>query len=677
MDKSEHTSEIFYFHPQNYGFNPLSIDEVCIIGEFNEWGIHREHTELSIENFKLTKDKTNRWIGVFQVPKGTKPFKFVLNKNTYCPNIGHLYYSTVITPQWAKECIWYQIIPDRFYGKNNSEIKNHLSWDAPPDYFNSYGGNFQGIKQKIDYLKIFFNGLDKVAFYLNPITISTASNHKYWPEDFEKIDPAFGTADELKELIDLIHNEGGKIILDLVYNHTGLNHYAFLDVLKNGKKSRYFNWYRGLNQTDHDKIRIPVLEKSHDSDYLNITIENDPRLPDFDENKESFFVIWDGKYKFPITNPKQFKNSSIDHIIDNQPYYRLTSIHSKPNYNCWFGFFEIPELNTKNEKVKEHLYEASKKWVRLGVDGFRLDVPDMLSGAHEFWKGFRTAVKQEAELCEKNPDELFVLGELWTNGNITNSYLLPDENSLPVRFDAVMNYPVREGVLNFFSGDILVPTMDEIRSQGEFSVKETDINIHKNIAHLPWGVDRVMVNCFGTHDTRRLKTAIKNDKRLKAALIMQFTLVGSPFVYYGDEVGMKGGKDPLNRGAMTWSIIENIDQHIDEYEIFNLYKKLIDLRKNSPCLTNAPMYTLLTDDERQIYAFSRFLDNNNCIITAVSKEGLKSDLNLDISGMPFENKINWVNPLTDKEYMAYGRSITIETKDFDDIYGVILKAVPS
>ena len=660
---STFVNEIFYFYPQKFGYNPSTIDEVYLVGEFNDWG----KDVKKLEEYKLVKDKI-RWIGLFQVPKGREAYKFLLNKNTYCPDMGHLYYSTLSTPQWARKAIWYQIMVDRFYNADNTlPTPNLISWDSPPDYFNNFGGDLKGIKEKIPYFKKLFGKLENVAFYLNPINKSLASNHKYWPEDFESIDPQFGSEDDLKALIDSMHNEGARLIIDLVYNHTGINHHAFMDILKNGLGSKYYHWYIDLPLKDKIKIEIPVLEKYIDGKPQNITIENNPQAENYDASKESYINVWNGKYRFPVS--KQHKYSNIEDLLNKQPHYKLVHIFNNPNYKCWEGLFEIPELNVKNQDLKKHLFNASRKWIKLGIDGFRLDVPDVLNDPHEFWKEFKKEINEEAILNGKNPDDLYIVGEIWTGERITSSFLYGDEKGKPLRFDAIMNYPVRETILNFFTGQILNKASDRVTGYGEISVQELDWNLHRNLTYVSWGVDQAQYNVFSSHDTRRIRTVFNNDNKLKAALIMQFTLPGCPTIYYGDELGMSGGDDPANRATIKWDI------NPDNNEFFTFYQNLISLRNNNKCLIDAPLYTVHIHNDDNIFAYARYSDDNDCTIVVVARNGFINQLNLDISGLPFENITNWKDPLSGKDYLNYGKNIIINPQNTEKSYGLVLSAV--
>lgn len=656
------TEEIFYLVPEMFGFDPMAIDKVHLVGEFNDWGYN------NLDNFALKQDNSLRWTGIFKVPKGRGLYKFILNRNSYFPSASLMSYCTAETCKWAKNAIWYQILPDRFArseGFKNQE--NFKEWNEKPDYFNSFGGSLRGIIENLDHIRKLFGSLENVAIYLNPMHFSSASNHKYWPENFAEIDPTFGTEDDLKELAKILHKENGKIIIDLVYNHTGLNHYAFLDVLKNGKNSKYRNWYRHLPE---EKIEIPLLEYYEGDLPSNVEILNDPRNPSFDQNKETVISVWGGKYKFPIVSPLDFINATGAEIIEKQPHYRLYHKWNKPNYACWMGLFEMPELNAKDENLKKHLFEVSKKWLRLGIDGFRLDVPDLLNDSHAFWADFRKEMAKEAINLGKKPDEIYITGEIWTNNGLTASFLCGNETGNPLRFDSIMNYPLRENILNFLSGDILNHACDQIRREGRISAAKLDRNIHKNILYVPWNVTKTQYNVLSSHDTRRLSNVFSDDKNLKAALIFEFAMPGAPSIYYGEEIGMQGGKDPENRAVMPWDKVQNLENNQESFEIFEFYQKLIKIRRNYKCLTSANVHTLLTDDDK--YAFGRYISKNDCAICVIKAENYPETTEIDLNNSPFAETTKWQNYFNSKVYNLNNGIITVDNEDFAQMNGLLL-----
>lgn len=142
-----------------------------------------------------------------------------------------------LVPKWAKGKCVYQIFPDRF--ASNHFVDESLWYDAPIKNFRAkYGGNLQGIIEKLDYMKEL--GVDIV--YMTPVFLSE-SNHKYDTIDYYTIDPEFGTKEDLKELVDKAHSLGMYVMLDGVFNHTSANFFAFEDLKKNGEDSKYKDWY--------------------------------------------------------------------------------------------------------------------------------------------------------------------------------------------------------------------------------------------------------------------------------------------------------------------------------------------------------------------------------------------------------------------------------------------------
>lgn len=139
-------------------------------------------------------------------------------------------------PQWAKNKVVYQIFPSRF--ATDKEIPYEEWYKVPIDSKTNLKGNLRGIINRLNYLKDL--GIDII--YLNPI-FQSKSSHKYDTDDYYKIDSDFGTKEELKELVQKAHSLGLRVILDAVFNHTSDDFFAFQDVKKNEKNSKYLNWY--------------------------------------------------------------------------------------------------------------------------------------------------------------------------------------------------------------------------------------------------------------------------------------------------------------------------------------------------------------------------------------------------------------------------------------------------
>ena len=156
---------------------------------------------------------------------------------------------TCKTPAWVNDTVWYQIFPERFCNGNSSiSPENVLPWQSGEVHMKDfYGGDIRGIRDKIPYLK----DLGITGIYLNPI-FESDSNHKYNTKNYKKVDPHFGTNEDLRALVDEAHAAGIRVMLDAVFNHTGSDHPMWLDILEKGQSSKYSDWYM-INSWPVDK----------------------------------------------------------------------------------------------------------------------------------------------------------------------------------------------------------------------------------------------------------------------------------------------------------------------------------------------------------------------------------------------------------------------------------------
>ncbi|HEC78806.1 MAG TPA: hypothetical protein ENI34_06650 [candidate division WOR-3 bacterium] len=144
------------------------------------------------------------------------------------------------TPSWANGKIYYSIFPDGFYnGDPTNDPKKKLKWGERPKKWDPYGGDLKGITEKLSYI----DSLGPDIILLQPI-FSANSNHKLNPKDYATIDPHFGDTTDLKRLISEIHKRNKKIVLSVTFTHTGTDFPTFSDIMKNGKESKYINWYQ-------------------------------------------------------------------------------------------------------------------------------------------------------------------------------------------------------------------------------------------------------------------------------------------------------------------------------------------------------------------------------------------------------------------------------------------------
>lgn len=262
---------------------------------------------------------------------------------------------------------------------------------------------------------------------------------------------------------------------------------------------------------------------------------------------------------------------------EGSPYYSWYKFNSWPDdYESWWGIKILPEVNEDNPDFIEYITGKNgiaRKWLRLGASGWRLDVADELPD--EFLDEFRKAVKAE------KADGL-VLGEVWEDASNKSSYGKLRRYLLGEQLDSVMNYPFAGAVIDFIRG-----TNAELFASRVMSIVE----------NYPKEVLDVLMNHLSTHDTMRAITALAGEscayrdrkwqsthsldekeyhygmKLLMAASAMQFALPGVPTIYYGDEAGMQGYKDPFNRRCYPWGM--------ENGELVEWYKKLGKIRNEN------------------------------------------------------------------------------------------------
>jgi len=146
----------------------------------------------------------------------------------------------IVTPEWVRDAIFYQIFPDRFARSEAVPKPSNLEpWDSPPTVHGFKGGDLMGVVEHLDYLE----DLGITAIYFNPIFQSTA-NHRYHPHDYYLVDPILGGNQAFRRLLDEAHRRGMRVILDGVFNHASRGFFQFNHILENGPASPYLDWFR-------------------------------------------------------------------------------------------------------------------------------------------------------------------------------------------------------------------------------------------------------------------------------------------------------------------------------------------------------------------------------------------------------------------------------------------------
>ena len=458
------------------------------------------------------------------------------------------------TPRWAKGAVMYQIYVDRFLngdptndvvtgeyhyiGDKSVQVEQWNKIPAVMGVREFYGGDLQGIMNKLDYLQ----DLGVEVIYLNPIFVSP-SNHKYDCQDYDYVDPHYGRIVEdcnkgillgddddnshawkyIKRVTDKknleasnelfakltaeIHRRGMKIILDGVFNHCG-SFNKWMD------RERIYE-----NQEGYPKGAYV----SADSPYRNFFSFNDPNA-------------W--------------------------PY--------NTSYDGWWAHDTLPKLNYEGSReLYDYILRVGQKWVSApyNVDGWRLDVAADLGHSndfnHQFWKDFRKAVKAA------NPNAI-ILAEHYGN---PEGWLKGDE------WDTVMNYPFYLNLIDLLA-DEKITVSQFVQNLGYLKGR-----LHKNCYPLMW-------NLIDSHDTARfLHLCNDNKKKQHLAAAFQLLLPGMPMIYYGDEYAMPGANDPDCRRGMYW------DEEYQDKEMYEWYKRLIQVRKSHACIVEGELAGSVTEDE--------------------------------------------------------------------------------
>lgn len=395
------------------------------------------------------------------------------------------------------------------------------------------------------------------GLWLMPMSPSP-SYHKYDVTDYYGIHPDYGTMDDFKRFVQEAHKRDIKVVIDLVINHSGADHPWFQEAKKD-KNSPYRDYYVWANEAD---IKDQIAKKTthFDSDNIN----------------------------------QWHKAEGSDEL-----YYGY----------FWGG---MPDMNFDNPKVKEEFFKVGKFWLQeADVDGFRLDAArhifpdDRPTDNHQWWVEFKT------EMQKIKPD-VYTIGEIWANMETTAPYAKG--------FSAFFNFDLAFSILESVKQGKDVATSI---SHTSYSAREGE-NMANSLLKSrttfkeanPQFYDAIFIT---NHDQNRIMTMLGNDiAKGKLAASILLTLPGTPYLYYGEEIGMLGPKpDPQIREPFLWdekikdsirtswepSINSNDStlkplalQQADENSIFNHYKKLIHFRNSSDIMSEGEIEPIASAD---------------------------------------------------------------------------------
>lgn len=537
-------------------------------------------------------------------------------------------------PAWAKSVVWYQIFPERFrngdptndppgsYANLSWPFDNQSPWQIHPwtsDWYElqpyeqqnkldrnanivrrRYGGDLQGIIDKLAYLQ----DLGITALYLNPVFMAP-SHHKYDGMMYHHIDPYLGPdpAGDLKRmetenpadpntwvwtsadkmvlrLIEEAHRRGMRLIFDGVFNHMGINSFAFQDVKKHQQKSAYKDWFT-IKSWDNPKAKT----KFEYEGWFGVK-----ELPELREDENGI-----------VSGPKEYIFASTRRWMD-------------PNGDGSVGD---------------------------GIDGWRLDVAFCIS--HPFWKDWRKLVKSinpDAYITAEIIDSIeatrpYLLGDEFDavmNYNfafLSSDYFIDIPNRISTtEFDAGL-----KKLRDSFTGGVTGVQQNLFGSHDTNRLSSAIVN--KNLGgYGQWGDYFMKSKASSNPGYLTTKPTVADYQIQKLFVIFQMTYPGAPMVYYGDEVGMWGANDPDCRKPMVWADLSYAPEVYNydgskrtkpetvevNQDLLAHYKKLIGIRNAHPALSTGDFKAILCDNLQQVYVYSRTLSNETILVVLNNSE---------------------------------------------------------
>ena len=562
------------------------MEKECTQGEFDYYTFE---TRLGEEPFRYC----------FEVQSGTE--KYYYGRCGISREILEYYNFVVVpgfsTPDWAKGAVMYQIFTDRFYnGDKSNDVETNeyyyigdysrrvTNWDKYPANMGVrefYGGDLQGVMDKLDYLQ----DLGVEVVYFNPLFVSP-SNHKYDIQDYDYIDPHYGK----------IVDDGGEVLPN--------------GVTDNSQATKYKKRTTGLKNLEaSNELFIKLVEELHrrgmkvilDGVFNHCGSFNKwmdrERIYEGEEDYEpGAYVSADSPYRSYF---RFFKEGP-----ENWPY--------NGNYDGWWGHDTLPKLNYEDSvKLENYILYIGRKWVSppYNVDGWRLDVAADLGRSneynHDFWKKFRRAVK------DANPSAL-ILAEHYGD---PRDWLKGDE------WDTVMNYDAfMEPITWFLTG--MEKHSDEAREELLGNIDNFIGSMAHHMSNMLTPSLQVAMNELSNHDHSRFLTRTNhmvgrvehlgpeaaneyvNKAVMREAVVMQMTWVGAPTIYYGDEAGVCGFTDPDNRRTYPWGR--------EDHELIAFHKEAIRIHKEHPALRTGSLKIL--GGEENVLSYARFKGNDRIVI---------------------------------------------------------------
>ena len=549
---------------------PMQLKCLAETARYKFWEIQ---VKFNLENVKFSFGATtDKKLNIYYGTSGIANFISPSEKWLYSEED----FKRHLVPDWVYGGVMYQIFPERFnYSDTNSLFEEKVEWGSTPKRLEFQGGDLYGIIDKLDYIQ----NLNVNILYLNPIFLS-GSTHRYDTWDHFKVDPKLGGEKALEKLIDELHARKMKIIFDTSLNHVHPKHFAFQDIIKNGEKSKYKDWFTIYEYPVHLKHRPHLYENTYK-------------------------VGWDGNEKeYKQYLEKTFLETEIPvkNIDDDGPIV-------EPSYKSWWGVPDMPKINYSCEDARKWALDVTAFWINnFNIDGWRMDVAkeiDLL-----FWKDFRNIAKDSNQ-------NVLLFSEIFGD---TSQWLQGD------MFDGTMNYSFRESMVDYFATKRM--------NISEFSDSLANLYFMYSFKALS-----SCQNLLSSHDVKRFLNRCSDDSSIYGPIFMQATFPGIAGIYYGDEIGLNGGNEPNNREAFPWNDEGSWDINLQNYirEIMNIKSSNNILKYGNfqllPNQNDAIVFRRALRDKSLLCIFNRSEDQKNIKIpsTAHSIEQIfgNSDIQLD------------------------------------------------
>jgi alpha-amylase len=518
---------------------------------------------------------------------------------------------TTEVDDWRDEVV-YQLLVDRFA---DGDVNNDWNVSENPDVLSRYlGGDWEGVVDHVDYLE----SLGVTAVWVSPIVknveedAGVSSYHGYWTQSFVDVNPHFGDLPAFRRMVDVLHQHGIKVILDIVTNHVGQLFYY--DINRNGQPDTTVYGSGGRDPSSFDTDPIEVVTE-WDPSY-------DPRgVQSWTSLGESGPAPLGWVYMPEINRippePAEFQNddwyNKRGRVVDwNVPEQVLK------------GDFPggLKDLDTSNPDVQAALIDVFERWItETNIDGYRIDTVKHVE--HGFWQQFNPAMREYA--ADHGKDNFLQFGEVFDGDDaLLGSYTVDGE------LDSVFYFSQKFQVFDdvFKHGGATQKIQDLYTARGQNygrSAQDGGIGVPPTAA---------LVNFMDNHDVPRFLFDKSDPAALKSALVYLMTEDGIPCIYYGTEQGFSGGNDPGNREPLWTSA------YATDGELFTWTAGLAQLRKTYEPLRRGSFEIKWASDrvgseeDAHIVAFERASDNGRALVVINTGDDGTSHTSFGGSDMP-------------------------------------------